>query len=297
LGLDLEIVKDARATEASIKHISLNQRKEFAMTTDRPADWKNYEDFAAGIATNRLPTTDRLTGSEFRITLSDATDMTLKFVDGKTFEWNMVTGPHAGTTGNDWYEAIDVADDVVFLDTLFQTRPRDAMTIIVNSKTRRVLAIVSTVAEEKTPGEPQVSQQFLPGVLGDPGVKLTGPEPAPTRDLIGLRGLYRYSPNHVYEHIYLSSERYGWQCLIGVQRGHGDTDLATTYKFDEDQYIFTFREFAIPVSSVFFYNMKQLRSTGKFLGVTSSGAIENNPAGATIQKLSMTFYPEDAQPV
>jgi hypothetical protein len=43
--------------------------------------------------------------------------------------------------------------------------------------------------------------------------------------------------------------------------------------------------------------MKQLRSTGKFLGVTSSGAIENNPAGAFIQKLSMTFYPEDAQPV
>jgi hypothetical protein len=267
------------------------------MTTDRPADWKNYEDFAAGIATNRLPTTDRLAGLEFRITLSDATDMTLKFIDGKTFEWNVAAGPHAGTTGKDWYEAIDVADNVIFIDTLFQTRPRDAITIIVNSRTRRVLAIVSAVAEEKVPGEPQVSQQFLPGVLGDPGVKPTGPEPAPTRDLIGLRGLYRYSPNHVYEHIYFSSERYGWQCLVGVQRGHGDTDLATTCKFDEDQYIFTFREFAIPVASVFFYNMKELRSTGKFLGVTSSGAIENNPAGAFIQKLSMTFYPEDAQPV
>jgi hypothetical protein len=267
------------------------------MTTDRPADWKNYEDFAAGIATNRLPATDRLAGSEFRITLADATDMTLKFIDGKTLAWNVAAGPHAGTTGKDWYEAIDVADDVIFIDALFQSRPRDAITIIVNSRTRRVLAIVSTVADEKVPGEPQVSQQFLVGVLGDPAVKPTGPEPAPTRDLIGLRGLYRYSPNHVYEHIYLSSERYGWQCLVGVQRGHGDTDLATTYKFDEDQYIFTFREFAIPVSSVFFYNMKQLRSTGKFLGVTSSGAIENNPAGAFIQKLSMTFYPEDAQPV
>ena len=267
------------------------------MTTDRPADWKNYEDFAAGIASNRLPTTDRLAGSKFRITLSDATDMTFKFVDGKTCAWSVAAGPYKGIKGKDWYEAIDVADDVVFIDTLFQTRPRDAMTIIVNSRTRRVLAIVSIVAEEKTPGEPQVSQQFLPGVLGDPGMKPTGPEPAPTRDLIGLRGLYRYSPNHVYEHIYLSSERYGWQCLVGVQRGHGDTDLATTYKFDEDQYIFTFREFAIPVASVFFYNMKQLRSTGKFLGVTSSGAIENNPAGAFIQKLSMTFYPEDAQPV
>ncbi len=267
------------------------------MSDDKPADWKNYEDFAAGIATNRLPKTGRLTGSEFRITLSDATEMTLTFLDGKTFEWRFAFGLQAGKSGRDWYEAIDVAKDVVFIDTLSQSRPREATTLIVNTETRRVLAILSTVAEEKVPGEPQVRQQFLTGVLGDPGAPPTGTEPAPTRDLIGLRSLYRYSPEHVYEHIYLSSMRYGWQCLVGVQRGHGDTDLATTYKFDEDQYIFTFREFIIPVASVFFYNMKELRSTGKFLGITSSGEIQNSPAGAYIQKASMTFYPQDAQPV
>jgi hypothetical protein len=266
-------------------------------SNDKPTDWKSYEDFAAGIATNRLPNTDRLAGSDFPITLSDGTDRTLKFVDGKIFEWRFASGPYAGTSGRDWYEAIDVAKDVVFIDTLSQSRPREATTLIVNTHTRRVLAVVSTVAEEKSPGEPQVRQQFLTGVLGDPSVPPTGDKPAPTRDLIGLRSLYRYSPEHVYEHIYLSSERYGWQCLVGVQRGHGDTDLATTYRFDEDQYIFTFREFIIPVASVFFYNMKQLRSTGKFLGITSSGEIQNNPAGATLQKLSMTFYPQDAQPV
>jgi hypothetical protein len=267
------------------------------MSDDKPTEWKNYEDFAAGIATNRLPKTDRLTGLEFRITLTDGTDKTLTFVNGKTFEWRFTSGPQSGTSGGDWYEAIDVAKDVVFIDTLSQSRPREATTLIVNTQTRRVLAVVSTVAEEKVPGEPQVSQQFITGVLGDPSVPPTGPEPAPTRDLIGLRSLYRYSPEHVYEHIYLNSNRYCWQCLVGVQRGHGDTDLATTYRFDEDQYIFTFREFIIPVASVFYYNMKQLRSTGKFLGITSSGEIQNNPAGAYIQKVSMTFYPQDAQPV
>ena len=229
--------------------------------------------------------------------LADDTDDMIKFVDGKIFEWRFASGPHSGTSGRDWYEAIDVAQDVVFIDTLSQSRPREAMTLIVNTQTRRVLAVMSTVAKEKIPGEPQVRQQFLTGVLGDPSVPPTGPEPAPTRDLIGLRSLYRYSPEHVYEHIYLNSKRYCWQCLVGVQRGHGDTDLATTYRFDEDQYVFTFREFIIPVASVFFYNMKQLRSTGKFLGITSSGEIQNNPAGAYIQKVSMTFYPQDAQPV
>jgi len=267
------------------------------MAEDKPQDWKNYEDFAAGIATNRLPTTARLAGTQNKITLSDGTDMTLKFIDGKTLEWNVAAGPRSKSSGKDPYEAIDVADQVVFIDTTFKSRPRDAMTIIINTQTRRALVIVSTVAEVKVPGTPQVSQQFLTGVLGDPSVPPAGPEPGPTRDLIGLRAIYRYSPNHVYEHVYLNSERYCWQCLVGVQRGHGDTDLATTYKFDEDQYIFTFREFIIPVASVFFYNMRQLRSTGKFLGVTSSGRIENNPAGAFIQKASMTFYPGDALPV
>jgi hypothetical protein len=267
------------------------------MSDDKPADWKSYEDFAAGIATNRLPATERLAGTRHRVTLSNGADMRLKFTDGRTFEWKSVAGPHRGTSGKDRYEAIEVAENVLFVDTLFSSRPREAMTLIANTRTRRLLAIVSTVAEKKIEGQPQVSQQFLPGALGDPAAAPTGPEPAPTRDLIGLRALYRYSPNHVYEHIYLSSERYSWQCLVGVQRGHADTDLATTYKLDQDQYVFTFREFLIPVASVFFYNMKQRRSTGKFLGITSSGRIENNPAGAFIQKISMTIYPDDAQPV
>ena len=267
------------------------------MSNDKPADWKNYEDFAVGSDANRLPSTDRLIGSQWQITLSEGTGMRLRFIKGNSLEWNQVAGSRAPASGRDWYEAIEVAENVFFIDTLFQSRPREAITYIVNTVTLRVLAIISTVAEKKTEGMPQVGQQFLTGMLGNPSVTPTGPEPAPTRDLIGLRSVYRYSPNNVYEHIYLNSERYCWQCLGGVQRGHGDTDLATTYKFDENQYIFTFREFIIPVASVFFYNMKQMRSTGKFLGITSAGKIENNPAGAFIQKMSMTFYPDDAQPV
>jgi hypothetical protein len=95
----------------------------------------------------------------------------------------------------------------------------------------------------------------------------------------------------------MNSGRYAWQCLKGVQRGHGDVDLATTYKFDDDLYLFTFREFRIPVASVFFYNMKTLRSTGKFLGITGAGRVENQAAGAFIDKRSMTTYPDGLVPV
>ncbi len=36
---------------------------------NRPADWKHFDEFAAGIATNRLPTTNALRGNTFKITL------------------------------------------------------------------------------------------------------------------------------------------------------------------------------------------------------------------------------------
>ena len=40
-----------------------------------------------------------------------------------------------------------------------------------------------------------------------------------------------------------------------------------------------------------------MRSTGKFLGVTSAGRIENKPAGALIEKKSRTSYDKRSAPV
>ncbi len=259
---------------------------------EKPSDWKNYEDFSAGIDTNRLPSTDAFKGKEFQVTLKSGTTIELAFRAADRVGWSS-----DGETGEDWCEVIHVAKDVYFVDMTFKSRPRESLSLIMKPNTRRVLSVRSIVREEKVEGEPLVLQDFQPGVLGEEDISPEGPEPAPTRDLIGLRAFYTYSPNHLYEHIYLSSERYSWQCLIGEQRGHGDTDLATTYKFDRNQYVFTFREFIIPVASVFFYNWDDMRSTGKFLGVTGDGKIENNPAGAFIKKASMTFYEKAWEPV
>ena len=38
-------------------------------------------------------------------------------------------------------------------------------------------------------------------------------------------------------------------------------------------------------------------ATGKFLGITGAGRIENNPAGAFIRKASMTYYLPGQEPV
>jgi hypothetical protein len=257
-----------------------------------PKDWKTYDQFAFGIDTNRLPASQALKGKSFAVAFDDGRRLDLAFTDGDTLAWR--EGSLAGAEAAD---VVEVAENTYFIDIAFAALPTEAETLILNLATRRVLSIRSIVRKpEESVGEPQVAQIFRVGVIDD-GQPATGLVPAETRDLIGLRAHFTYSPNHVYEHTYLSSQRYCWQCLKGVQRGHGDVDLTTTIKFAEDQYIFTFREFKIPVASVFFYNFETLRSTGKFLGITGDGKLANNKAGAHISKASMTLYRPGEAPV
>ncbi|MBK6864421.1 MAG: MoaF N-terminal domain-containing protein [Ideonella sp.] len=261
----------------------------------RPAGWKNYDDFAAGIATNRLPASNALVGQTLVLQL-EGFSLTLSFKDAHEVVW-AETGARAGS-GSDWCEAIEVAPDTFFIDLTYANRPQHAMTLIVNTRTRRVLSVRSRIRDAAEAGaEPRVAQDFCAGTLGTDAALASGAAPHPTRDLIGLRTWQVYSPEHTYEHTYLSSELYAWQCLVGVQRGQGDVDMASYWKFDDEQYLFTFREFLIPVASVFFFNFESGRSTGKFLGVTGAGEVANNPAGAFMRKASMTFYPTEFAPV
>jgi hypothetical protein len=265
------------------------------MTEPRPRDWKNYDDFAAGIATNRLPSTDALIGQELRMALPDAM-LVLEPTSRHETTWREEGG--RGGSGTDWYEAIEVAPDTYFVDLTFAGRPTESFTVVLNLASRRVLAVRSRIrSSEEAGAEPRVAQDFLPGMLVGDGLEATGEAPEETRDLIGLRTFQTYSPHHTYEHTYLSSQRYAWQCLVGVQRGHGDVDMASYWRMAPGLYLFTFREFLIPVASVFLFNFDDLRSTGKFLGITGDGAVSNSPAGAFITKASMTFYPQGAAPV
>lgn len=260
-----------------------------------PTGWKTYDQFAHGIATNRLPASSALAGQTLLIELEHL-QLTLQCLTENRLRWSE-QGASNGS-GEDAYEAIEVAPDTFFIDLAPSSRPQEALTLIVNRRSLRVLAIrCHIISAEQAQGQPRVPQDFWVGTLGPNPQAATGPVPAPTRDLIGLRTFQTYSPSHTYEHTYLSSQRYAWQCLVGVQRGHGDVDEASYYRFDEDQYLFTFREYLIPVASVFFFNFASGRSTGKFLGITGDGAIANNPAGALMHKASQTFYPAEAAPV
>lgn len=263
-------------------------------TLDVP-DWKSYEDFAAGIDTNRLPATDALSGTELVVSLDGGTRLSYRFDGASSLVWSLTGGDRPGS-GSGWYEAIDVGDSTFFVDATFDERPREALTLIADTHTCAALAIACALDEEKQPWKPRVRQMFTPGVVGDPGTAATVAPPAPTRDLVGRRALHRYSGNHLYEHVYLSSGRYCWQCLEGVERGLADVDAATTYRFDEDRYLLAFREYVLDVASVLFLDLRAMRSTGKFFGLTEAGEIENAPTGAHITMIGPAAYPDGVEP-
>lgn len=251
-----------------------------------------YEDYASEMAFHRLPQTAALLNQTVKITLDSGTSFALEFADLNKVIWQ--SGSERGT---DWCEVVEVASQTYFIDLTFIRRPRQSQTFIVNTETRQALSVRTILREGDVGKEPRAVHQFSPGLLGDPAIPPAGCKPALTRDLVGLRALYTYNPNQCFEHIYLNSQRYAWHCVVGPLRGEADVDFHTTYKFDDNQYIFCFREFGLPVSTVFFHNWDQMRETGKFFAIGEDGTIANTPAGALIKKLSMTFYPLDTQPI
>ncbi len=146
-----------------IAHAALRDRNsslEIGMAdANRPADWKHFDDFAAGIATNRLPTTDALSGTALKISLKNGRAIELTFNATDEVAWR-----EGGERGIDWYEAINVAPNVVFINMTFSARPDGDEAFIVNVRTRRVLSIRERVrSADEALGEPRVSQDYTPG--------------------------------------------------------------------------------------------------------------------------------------
>ncbi|HWS50048.1 MAG TPA: MoaF C-terminal domain-containing protein [Microbacterium sp.] len=259
------------------------------ITTDPALDeWRTYDEFAAGIDTFRLPNVT-LDGHALTLTLSDESELSLQFRP------ESVTWAGFGSGGTDPYDAVAVRDDVVFVNLPLESREREAITVVFSSTTHRATVVRSRIAPEAIEGTPRVAQEFWAATT-DAGTA-TGEVPGPSRDLIGKRNIYRYSPHHLYEHVYVSSTRYAWQCLEGVQRGHGDMDLSTVWKFADGLYLFCFREFRIAVASVWLHDLGyQLMTTGIFLGLNGEGRAEHSRGGGHIYPLGAVAYP-DAQPV
>ncbi len=251
-----------------------------------------YQEHASGMAFHRLPRSEALVNRTMKLTLDSGSTFDLDFVGPNDLIWQ-----NGGKKYADWYEAIEVAAHTYFIDMTLAEQPRQAHTFVVNTQTRRVVGIRTLIRGGNVEKEPRAVHHFSPGVLGNLAIPPVGRKPGPTRDLIGLRALYTYNANQCFEHIYLNAQRYAWHCLAGPFKGEAQVDFHITYKFDDNQYILAFREFGFAGAAILFHNWNQMRETGKFFAVDENGAGVNTPAGALITKLSMAFYPPEAQPL
>ena len=257
------------------------------------AEWRNMEDFSEGIDTNRLPQTDALAGHTHSVQLADGGVAEFSFTAGQRVTWK-VTGEEWGGEGEESYDGVAVGEGAFWVDFSISARKVESITLIFQPVTGWALIVHSRIHDENFTTETRVMQTFHAGYVDG----ITSAElPHETRELIGKRTLFRYSANHLYEHIYLSSRRFVWHNLVGEQRGHAAAELATTWKLEKGLYVFTWREEKIPVGTVFLFDYARGRSTGKFIGLTGDGRIENSAGGAEIIEFGFSNYGDHQEPV
>jgi len=252
---------------------------------------------ASGLSVDRQPSTDRLAGSTLAVALADGTTAELAFAAGGTLRWSGLPGFGLARSGTSPVDVVEAAPGVLLATVMLPPSARETMAIILDTAHRHVLFVASRLADDR-PFErrTRMSQRFTNGVLGDGSAAPVGPAPAPTRDLIGTRAIYRYSEDTIYEHIYLNSRWYSYQCLRGARRGDCGTDETSYLKIRDDVYVVTWREILIDLAAVFVYDMKARRSTGCAWGTPGNLTEPRHVlTGARFERLNDAGYPADIE--
>jgi len=253
---------------------------------------------ASGLSVNRQPSTDRLSGQQLEITLETGEDIALEFLADGGLRWKKLPGHTLDETGTCPVDVVEAAPDVLLIVAMLPPQGRETMAIVLDLASHHALFVGSHLAEASRPFErkTRVSQRFTKGILRGSPVASPASPPMPTRDLIGTRAIYRYSADTVYEHIYLNTGWYSYQCLKGLRRGDCGTDETSYWKMRDGVYVVTWREVLIDLAAVFVYDMDARRSTGCAWG-TPGGLAEPRHilTGALFEKLHDAGYPADIE--
>lgn len=190
--------------------------------------------------------------------------------------------------------------DIYFVDFLKFQEHATSVSLVLNLRENTFVAVIGQLpdAEEAlTPSLKRVEQgkpltgvtaSFLRGTIDVP-FQEAGNLPHSTRDLLGKRIEYVYSPQERYEHLYLNERCYTWRCIEGSEKGLADTDICHYYKISDDLYLFVWREKIIPTLGVILINLQAMKTTGKIMGYEGNdfGAVRNFPVGAHARMLSV----------
>lgn len=249
---------------------------------------------------NCLPPVADLAGRTLTLHFENGWVIEHAFADGERLAWRMIAGDSASRQGNERYVATRPRDDIYFVDFIKSGERATSVSLVIDLRRGVCLAVVGQLpgaAESMTPFITRIAQgkeltavsaTFLRGSIDLPlGDEL--PLPEPTRELLGKRVEYTYSPFEKYEHIYLNDRYYAWRCIAGSEKGLADTDACHYYKIDDNLYLFVWREKIVPTLGIVLLDFDALKTTGKIVGYENNdfGKLRNFTVGARARLLSV----------
>jgi hypothetical protein len=252
------------------------------------------------------PTGD-LAGSAHVLNLEDGRVVEYRFLSESKIGWSAAAGDDAGEA---IYFALKVRYGIYFVDFVTKQEPPTSMSLVLDLAQGVATVLVGvlppsadvglSLAARITAGqEPTaVSATFASAAIDAPFTSAT-PRHRPTRDLIGRRVEYTYSPTERYEHIYLNEDFYTWHCLSGSEKGLADTDRCHYFKLADELYLFVWREKIVPTLGAVAADFAAMQTMGKIFGHGQEGHAEDSPAGvvdfpvgARARLLNITIHEE-----
>jgi hypothetical protein len=270
----------------------------------KQTEWVQVGELAEGFApdSNKLDIVDELAGKAMVLFLDNGTAIKHSFDTGSTLTWEVLEGKDKGERGTEEYTATSIRSDIYFIDFIKASETATSVNIVMNIATSNATLLVAALPSESetmraafarvTAGDllTGVDAQFFQASIDRPYEPGMGhPE---TQELIGKRVQYDYSPHEKYEHIYLNSNYYCWQCLKGVEQGLSDTDRCHYFKIADNLYYFVWREKIIPTLGSIMIDLERLKTTGKIMGYdgTDFDKVNNFHVGAFAKVLNETQH-------
>jgi MoaF C-terminal domain len=205
-------------------------------------------------------------------------------LDGQRFELDLSSRDRLVLDIDASWDVVEVAPGTWFADK--DTGPHQAQTAILSLATGWGLVIGQRRDPAVSGRGPAVTHSFRTGLIGEPA----GDPPAPTRDLVGRWHRYRYSPADLYEHIYVSGDRFVSHNVDTVHTSdRADCHPVSYYKVAPDLYLVAWREFDSQASMIMAENLSQFRATGKVLHPESAASSVSRPIGGFILPATVTF--------
>jgi hypothetical protein len=246
-----------------------------------------------GTESNKPPSAGDFEGKALTLCFENGQRVEYAFKTAHSLSWRKTSRGKGKPWTKEAYSAIRVRGGIYFLDYLEHLERATSVSIVLDLDGGIFKAVIGRLPSREeskqslldraiaTRDLTGVRASFLNGSIGEPFGEET-PRYLETKELLGRRVEYAYSPTDLYEHLYLNECYYTWHCLTGAERGLADTDRCHYFKIADRLYLFVWREKVIPTLGVLVEDFDRMRTSGKLLGYRNNdfGRLSNFTIGA-----------------